>query len=179
MFADLALFSRLHEREMDGAAIERLQRCGFPDDLSLPAADGAAEEAFANMRRQLTCLSMDLSCRRNLARDYAKIYLAADCLDSAGRVMRYGDQFLSQFNVLRQLVADGLSGGKGLGLRDYLAQHFLPTADSFREWANCRGRVGFYGALADLTAGYGRSLHGCLPTEGRPRWPSLVCSGER
>lgn len=74
---DLRILAALHDREPDSTLAGELRAIDFPRSLTLPLADGPAQEAMFIMEQSLTLLppEADEQVLDELAADYASIYL--------------------------------------------------------------------------------------------------------
>lgn len=174
---DLTQLIRLHDRELDAAAVDALKAVDFPGGLALPAQGEAAETAYANMAAALAApMSLNL-----LAADFAAIYLnnrlsaspyesvwltddhlacgapmfeLRELYGAAGWQVadwrqRFDDHLVLQLQFLqRQMLAPTVDAEK---LAIFIDEHIGYWFPDFAQRVSMYCDTAFYAALAELT----------------------------
>lgn len=174
---DLEQLIRLHDRELDVAAITALTQVDFPCGLALAPADEAGEVAYANMVEAIAKgLSLD-----DLAADFASIYLnnrlsaspyesvwltddhlacgspmfeLRDLYAAAGWKVtdwrqRFDDHLVLQLQFMqRQMLASTVDAEK---LAVFIDEHIGYWFPDFAQRVSMYCGTAFYAALAELT----------------------------
>lgn len=154
---DIALIIRLHDRELDGSALEMIEAADFPRQLGISLHSNQGKAALLMVTGALTGLTAECPRMRQLRKDYLSVYLSPDRLDERGRLRRSGDDLVAQLNVVGQLLAGGGHGALREAVQ-YLERMIVAHLEPFARMVSARARDPFYPGLALLTLAYATEL---------------------